>query len=62
MASQAGLMENNQVIQALAVNRADHAFHISPLPGRARRSQDLFDPHRLDLLDEVLPKDPVAIA
>jgi hypothetical protein len=35
MARQAGLVENDHVIQALSANGADHAFGISPLPRRA---------------------------
>ena len=59
---QASLVEHNQVIQALATNSADHTFHVSTLPWGTRRRQHLLDAHRLDLLLELLPKDPIAIA
>ncbi len=36
IARQAGLMENNHVVQALAANGADHPFDVRPLPGRTR--------------------------
>ena len=62
MARQAGLVENNHVIQALATNRANDPFDIRPLPGRARSGQDLFDSHGLDLIHKFLSKDSIAIA
>src|SRR3954464_12401159 len=61
MTRQAGLIQNDDVIQALAANRADHAFDIRPLPGRAWGRQDLFDAHGLHLVDKVLAEDAVAI-
>jgi hypothetical protein len=60
--AKAPFIEHEYVIQTLTSNRADHAFDVRPLPRRAWRSQDLFNPHRFDLINEVLPKDPVAIA
>jgi len=61
MARQAGLIENNHVVQALAANRADHALDVRALPGRARRRKHLLDAHRFHLLHEGLPEDPIAI-
>ena len=59
---QTSLVEHNQVIQALAADRADDPLDVSTLPRGSRRRQYLFDAHRLDLLDELLAKDPIAIA
>src|SRR3982750_2921384 len=50
MAGQAGLMEHDDVIQALPANGANHPFDIGALPGRPWGRQDLFDAHRLYLL------------
>src|SRR5918996_1897443 len=59
---QAAFVEYDHVIQALAANRADHAFNIRTLPGRPRRRQDLLYAHRLYLVHEVFPEDPIAIS
>src|SRR4051794_1376693 len=60
-AAERALAEHNHVVQALPPNRADHAFHIRPLPGRTRSGQHLLDPHGLDLLDEIMAEDSVTI-
>jgi hypothetical protein len=62
MARQTGLVENDDVVQALPANRADHPFDVGALPGRARGRQHLFDPHGFHLLDEVSAEDPIPIA
>src|SRR5260370_29091881 len=61
VSAKASFVEYDDVVQALAANRSDHPFHISTLPWRARRGQHLFDPHGVDLMREVMPKDPIAI-
>jgi hypothetical protein len=50
------------VIQAFATNGADDPLDICALPWRAWRRQYLFDPHRPDLLNEVMAEDAVTIA
>src|SRR4051794_36092546 len=62
MARQTGLVENDDVVQALAPNRADHALDVGSLPGRARCRKHLFDSHGLDLLHKLLAEDPVPVA
>src|SRR6516162_11707666 len=59
---QTWLVEHDQVIQALAADRADDPLDVSTLPRGTRRRQHLLDAHRLDLLHELLAKDPIAIA
>ena len=61
MAIQAPFVESNDVIQALAANRADHPFDIATLPGRARGRKHLLDAHCLPLLNELPPEDPITI-
>ena len=62
VARQAGLTEYDHVIQALPANRADYPLDIGSLPRRPGRREHLFDTHRLHLLHEVRPEDPIAIA
>lgn len=57
----AAFVEYDDVVQALAANGSDDPLDISTLPRRAWRGQDLFDPHGLNLMNEVLPKDPIAV-
>src|SRR6187549_916412 len=59
---QAPLAEHDYVVQALAADGADDAFDISSLPGGTRCRQHLLDPHGFDLIHEIFPEDPVAIA
>jgi hypothetical protein len=54
--------EHDNMVQALAANRANHPFHIRPLPGRARGGQYLFNPHRLYLFYEFGTKNPIPIS
>jgi hypothetical protein len=58
---QAALVENNQVIQALAANRANHPFDIRTLPRRARGRKHLLDAHCFHLIDEFFAEDAIAI-
>ena len=55
-------VEDDDLIQAFAPNRADHPLDISVLPRGARCRNDLCDPHRFDSLAEVGAIRPVAIA
>lgn len=55
-------VKDDDVVQALPANGSDDSFDISTLPWRARRGQDLVDTHGRDLMDEILSKDPIAIA
>jgi hypothetical protein len=57
----ASFVEYDDVVQALAANGSDDPFDISTLPRRARSGEDLFDTHGLDLMNEISPKDPIAI-
>jgi hypothetical protein len=43
MVRQAGLVEHDHVIQALAPNRTNHAFDVGALPRRSRGRQHLLD-------------------
>ena len=56
-----GLAQNEEVIQALAADGADHPLHEGVLPGRARGGEDLADPHALDSPRELLAVDRVSI-
>jgi len=60
--AQGSLAEYDHMIQALAADRADQPFDVSPLPRRPRRRQHLFDPLRFHLVDELLAEDIVAVA
>src|SRR3954471_18191565 len=62
MTRQTGLIQNDDMIQALAPDGADHALDVSALPGRARGGQHWFDAHGLHLLDELLAENPVPVA
>ena len=62
MSVKTSFMEYDDVVQALAANGSDDPFDIRTLPRRARRGHDLFNPHGLDLMNEVLPKDLIAIS
>ena len=56
------LVENDDVVEALATNRADEALNIGRLPRRAVCSQHLLDTHVLDSLLEKRTVDAVAIS
>jgi hypothetical protein len=61
MARQAGVIEDDDLIQALPANGSNHSFDVRALPGRARSGQHLFDSHRLDLLHKLVAEDPIAV-
>ena len=52
--AQVTLVEDDDVIEAFAADRADDAFDIGVLPWRSRRGDDLLDSHRLDTSAEGL--------
>src|SRR5713101_4233377 len=56
------LVEDHDVIQALAPDRTDHALDASVLPRRAWGRDDFCDPHRSDSPAEVLPIRGVTVA
>ena len=55
------LVENDDVIEALATNRADQAFRVGILPRRTAGTHDLLDTHMLDPLAEELAVNPIAV-
>ena len=59
--AKAAFTGDDHVIQAFPADRADHAFDIGALPGRAGRRQDLRHAHRRDLLHERLAEDAVPV-
>ena len=56
------LVEDHDVIQALATDRTDHALDASVLPRRAWGRDDFRDPHRSDSPAEVLAIRGVTVA
>ncbi len=58
---QVALVEDDDVVQALAANAADHPLDEGVLPGTPRGGEDFFDPHALDALPECQPVDAVAV-
>lgn len=61
-AREMSLIENDDMVKALAAYRAYHSLHVRILPWRSWRRDDFFDTHVLDALAEELAVDPVAIA
>ena len=61
-AAQMASVENDDVIETLAADRADEALDIGVLSGRSWRGGELFNPHRQDALAEARPIAAVAIA
>jgi hypothetical protein len=53
--AQVTLIEDEDVIEAFAADRADDAFDIGVLPRRSRRGDDLLDGRRLDMVAEDRP-------
>ena len=53
--TQVTLIEDDDVIETFAADRADDALHISVLPWRSRRGDDLLYRHRQDTIAEGLP-------
>jgi hypothetical protein len=54
--------KHDDMVQALAPDRANYALDLGTLPRRSRCGKYLLDAHGLHLLDEVLPEDSVAVA
>ena len=61
-ATQVGLVQHHDVVEALAAQGADEAFHVRILPRRPRRRLDFVDPHGLDSAREHDPVDRIAVA
>src|SRR5258706_7442648 len=59
--TQRSLVEDDQMIQALAPNRSDHALDVGSLPRRARSREYFCDTHDFHLLHEVSTEDPISI-
>src|SRR5713101_2443984 len=59
--AQPGLMENNDVIQALPSNGPDQALRVGVLPWWSRSSQDFPNAHPFRRVTELLPVNTVAI-
>src|SRR5215472_4952091 len=59
---QGSLAEYDHMVQALAADRANQPFHVSPLPRRPWCRQHLLDPLRFHLIYELLAEDLVAVA
>jgi hypothetical protein len=55
------LVQNEEVVEALAANGADDPLDKRVLPGRARGDADLVDPHPFDSPHELLAVDRVSI-
>ena len=53
--AQVMLIEDDDVIETFAADRADDALDIGVLPRRSRCGDDLLDRHRLDTITEGLP-------
>ena len=53
--------EDDQVVQALVLNRSDDSLGVKILPGRTRRDDDLLDAHARDSASECLCVDAVPI-
>src|SRR5215831_11940988 len=60
--AQRDFVEHDQMVQALAPNRTNHALDIGSLPGGARCGQHLMDSHVSYLSAEFIPEDGIAIA
>ncbi len=55
------LVQNEEVVEALAADRSDNPFHERILPGRAWGDEDLANPHPLDSPRELIAVDRVSI-
>jgi len=53
--AQVTLVEDDDVIETFAADRADDAFDVGILPWRSRCGDDLLDRHRLNTIAEDLP-------
>ncbi|HEY6653092.1 MAG TPA: hypothetical protein VI028_03105, partial [Solirubrobacterales bacterium] len=61
-AAEMGPAQNDDVVEALPTEGADHPFRERVLPGRAGGGQNLMDPHARDASREGFPVDPISIA
>jgi hypothetical protein len=61
VAEQRALVPHDDVIEALAPERADHAFNKRIPPGRMRRRHYFFDAHLLRSRPRIRPIDPITI-
>src|SRR5260370_2962144 len=61
-AAQPGLMEDNDVVQALAPNGTDETLNVGILPRALRCSQDFVNAHPSSCLTKLLSIDCVAVA
>ena len=62
MPVQRSLVENDHVVEALAANRADHAFHVGTLPRGSRCRQNFLDSHSVYIFRKLIAEDPVAVS
>jgi hypothetical protein len=62
VARQAGFIEYDHVIQALAAKRADHPLDIGSLLRRSGRSQHFLNAQLLHLLGELRTEDAAAVS
>jgi hypothetical protein len=60
-ASQVSLAENDDMVQALALHRADEALREGILPRAVRRRGDFLDPHALHSVPELFAVDLVMV-
>src|SRR5882672_6390698 len=61
-AAQVAFVEDENVIETLAPDRADEPLREGILPGAVRRRQDFLDPHALHSVPKLLAVDVVTIA
>jgi len=61
MPVQRGIVEDDQVIQALSPNCADDAFRVGSLPRRARSRKDFLDSHGFHILPKLTAEDAVLV-
>ena len=62
MPVQGSLIENDHVVEALAANRTDDAFHVATLPRGSRCRQNFRDSHGFYISRELIAEDPVAVS
>jgi hypothetical protein len=61
-ATQVRVVQHHDVVEALAAQGPDEAFHVRILPRRPRRRLDFVDPHGLGSTREHDPVDRIAVA
>lgn len=62
VAPKAAFVEHDHVIQTLSADGSDQASNVCPLPWRPRSGQHVLDAHRLDLFNELVAEDAIAVA